>query len=132
VAELGDERFARREAADRALRAADPAVLLYLEQLDPGRLDAEQQFRLRRISDTLAAKVGGDTPEQIASWLGGDPAVWLALLSRPDVATRRLAAKQLAAILEAPIPVDPETDPTSQQSKLEELRAKIEALDEQN
>jgi hypothetical protein len=58
VAELGDERFARREAADRALRAADPAVLLYLEQLDPGRLDAEQQFRLRRISDTLAAKVG--------------------------------------------------------------------------
>jgi hypothetical protein len=54
------------------------------------------------------------------------------LASRPDVATRRLAAKQLAAILEAPIPVDPETDPTSQQSKLEELRAKIEALDEQN
>jgi hypothetical protein len=131
VAELGDERFARREAADRALRAADPALLLYLERLDSSRLDAEQQFRLRRIWETLSAKISGDTPEQIASWLGGDTAVWLALLTRPDVAVRRTAAKQLAGMLSAPIPVDPEADPASQQSKLEELRARLEASDEQ-
>jgi hypothetical protein len=131
VAELGDDSFARREAADRALRAANPALLVYLERLDSTRLDAEQQFRIRRILEALSAKIDNDSPEQVASWMAGDTAVWLALLNRPEISARRIAAKQLVGILEGPISVDPETDPASQKSKFDELRTRLDALDEQ-
>jgi hypothetical protein len=131
VAQLGDENFARRQAADRALRAANPALLVYLQQLDFERLDAEQQFRIRRIIETLSVKISSDTPEQVASWMTGDPEIWLAFLSRPDVATRRIAAKQLAAMLEGPIPVDPAADPASQKAQFDQLRAQLEAKGEQ-
>jgi hypothetical protein len=127
VAQLGDENFARRQAADRALRAANPALLVYLQELDFNRLDAEQQFRIRRIIEAIALKINNDSPEQVASWLSGDPAIWLALLTRPDVSSRRIAAKQLAAILEAPLPVDPEADPASQKTRIDQLRAQLEA-----
>jgi hypothetical protein len=128
VDQLGEEDFARRQAADRALRAADPALLVFLQQLDFNQLDPEQQFRLRRIIQAISEKMGNDSPEQVASWLAGDSAVWLALLNRPDVATRRIAAKQLAAVLEGPIPVDPAADPASQKTQLEQLSAQLEAL----
>lgn len=131
IAELGDEKFAIREAADRALRAANPALLVYLQQLDFEQLDAEQQFRVRRIIETISLRMGADSPEQVASWLSGDPVIWQALLSRPDVAVRRVAAGQLAAILEEPIPVDPEADPASQTKQLERLRLQLEAKKEQ-
>ena len=49
VAQLGDDQFARREAADRLLRDEGLAVVGSLEQLDDAQLDAEQQFRVRRI-----------------------------------------------------------------------------------
>jgi hypothetical protein len=127
VAQLGDDNFARRQAADRALRSADPVVLVYLQQLDLNRLDAEQQFRIRRIIEALSQKINDDSAAQVASWLAGDPSIWLALLGRPDASTRRIAAKQLAALLEGPIPVDPEADPASQKTQFEQLRARIEA-----
>jgi hypothetical protein len=126
VEQLGDERFSTRQAADRALRAANPAVLNYLRQLDFSRLDAEQQFRVRRIIEALSEQLGDDTPEQVANWLAGDASVWLVLLSRPEVATRRLAARRLTSILGAPIPVDPEADPAAQKTQLEQLRLRIE------
>jgi hypothetical protein len=126
VAELGDESFARREAADRSLRAASPALLVYLQQIDANQLDAEQQFRLRRIVEMLSQKISNDSPSQIAAWLAGDPAIWLAFLSRPEVSSRRIAAKRLAAILEGPLPVDPEADPASQTARFEKLRSQLE------
>jgi hypothetical protein len=131
VAQLGDENFAKRQAADRALRAANPALLVYLQQLDFDRLDAEQQFRVRRIIETISMRINNDSAEQVASWLSGDPAIWQALLNRPDVAIRRIAAGQLAAILEGPIPVDPEADPASQKTQFEQLRLLLEAKKEQ-
>jgi hypothetical protein len=126
VEQLGDDSFARRQAADRAIRAADPAVLNYLQQLDFSRLDAEQQFRVRRIIEALSERLGDDTPEQAASWLAGDPSVWLILLNRSEAATRRQAARQLTAMLGGPIPVDPEADPATQKTQLEQLRLRIE------
>ncbi|MGD0652840.1 MAG: hypothetical protein ABSA16_00715 [Thermoguttaceae bacterium] len=128
VEQLGDESFARRQAADRAIRAADPAVLNYLQQLDFSRLDAEQQFRVRRIIEALSERLGDDTPEQTASWLSGDPSVWLILLNRSEAATRRQAVGQLTAMLGGPIPVDPEADPATQKTQLEQLRLRIEGL----
>jgi hypothetical protein len=126
VEQLGDDRFAKREAADRALRNADPSVLSYLRQLDFRRLDAEQQFRVRRIVETLSGQMSDDSPEQAAAMLAGDPAVWLALLERPEVATRRIAARQLTALLGEPIPVDPEAEPSTQQARRELLQSRID------
>jgi len=126
VAQLGDDRFAKREAADRALRAADPSVLSYLRQIEFGRLDAEQQFRVRRIIDALSGQSSDDSPEQVAAALSGDPLVWLALLGRPEPSTRQAAARQLATLLGEPIGVDPAADPATQQTQREQLRARIE------
>ncbi|MGD0900938.1 MAG: hypothetical protein ABR915_24155, partial [Thermoguttaceae bacterium] len=49
VEQLADDRFAKREAADRQLRAGGTAAIAYLRQLDFTRLDPEQQSRVRRI-----------------------------------------------------------------------------------
>ena len=126
IDQLGDESFAKRQAADRAIRAADPAVLNYLQQLDFSRLDAEQQFRVRRIIEALSERFGEDSPEQVATWLAGDASAWLILLTRPEAPTRRQAARQLTAMLDGPIPVDPEADPSTQKPQIEQLRLRIE------
>ena len=44
-----------------------------------------------------------DTPDRIATWLSGDPQVWLSMLSRPELFKRRVAAEQLALLVGAPI-----------------------------
>jgi hypothetical protein len=126
IAQLGDDIFAKRQAADRALRAGDLTVLNYLQQFDLGRLDAEQHFRMKRIVQDLTERMGEDSPEQTASWLSGDPAAWLVFLSRPEAEIRRQAARQLTAILGGPIPVDPQADPSTQKKQLDQLRARIE------
>jgi hypothetical protein len=124
VRQLGDSQFAKREAADRRLRAGGPAVLGYLQHLDFAQLDAEQQFRVQRILGSFLSSA--DTPAQAAARLAGDSSIWLALLGRPEAATRRTAAKQLAKLLGRPIGVDPEADPATQAGQREQLRAKIE------
>lgn len=126
VAQLADERFSKREAADRELRAAGRIVLSYLRGLDDNRLDAEQQYRIRRIIRSLSRQTGDDTAEGFAPQLVEDPEVWLALLSRQEEATRRLAARQLAAILEGPIRFDPAADAATRKAQIEQLRARIQ------
>jgi hypothetical protein len=126
VEQLGDNRYAKREAADRTLRMADPTVLGYLRQLDTRCLDAEQQFRVRRIIAALSSQLSDESPDQVAMSLSEDPEIWLALLSRPDAAKRQVAARQLSAILGESIPVDPHADPVSQQSQLRQLQTRIE------
>lgn len=125
VEQLGDERYARREAADRELRALGRVVLTYLDGLDPSRLDAEQHYRVQRIVMMLSASIENDTPPQIASWMAGDPAVWLALLSRDDESTRRLAAQRLGALLGKPVAFDPAADPATRAGQIEQLRSQI-------
>jgi hypothetical protein len=125
VEQLADERFSRREAADRELRSAGKVALSYLRGLDFDRLDAEQQFRVRRIIRSLSLQTGDDTPEQFVWQLVGDGEIWLALLSRPQESTRRLAARQLGAILGRPIRFDPAADPATQKDQIEQLRARI-------
>jgi len=127
VDELGDERFSRREAADRELRALGRVVLTYLNGLDLGKLDAEQRYRVRRIILTLSASIDNDTPPEIAKWLAGDPVVWLAMLSRDDESTRRLAAERLEALLGEPIEFDPGADGQTRADQIERLRARLPA-----
>jgi hypothetical protein len=128
VEQLGDPLCTRRERADRNLRDAGPAALGYLNRLDMGRLDAEQQSRLRRIIRMLSTQQGEDTPESVAAMLIGDPYVWLALLSRSDEAMRVAAARQLELLVNVPIKIDPKADPTTQAKAREELRERIEKL----
>ena len=87
VRQLGDNQFAKSEAADRMLRAVGPQVTGFLQQLDYGQLDAEQQFRVRRIIDSLHGSAAADTAEQVAERLVADSSVWLALLDGPEAST---------------------------------------------
>jgi hypothetical protein len=125
VRQLADDRFARREAADRELRAAGPAVMPYLERLDFAHLDAEQQSRVRRILAELTEDIDDDTVSQVAVGLATEPAVWLGMLARPQERTRRLAADQLARLLGAPVDFDPAAAPAVRQSQIARLRARI-------
>jgi hypothetical protein len=126
VEQLGDEQFAKRETADRALRAGGMVALSFLRQLDPNRLDAEQQFRLRRIIEALTGHDEDDTVTVAAASLAGDPTVWIDLLGRPERATRQAAARQLIALLGCPIDIDPAAEPNTQKEKREKLRKPIE------
>ncbi|MFZ1934091.1 MAG: hypothetical protein WCB27_00230 [Thermoguttaceae bacterium] len=126
VAQLGDEQFSKREAADRALRAGAASALNYLRQLDFNRLDAEQQFRVTRIIRKLAGRSEDDSADAAATSLLRNAEVWLALLGRPEKATRETAARQLAALLDKPIDIDPAAEPSTQEAKRERLRTAIE------
>ena len=142
IRQLGDDHFAKREAADRQLRGLGAWVSWPLRQLDFHQLDAEQQVRIQHIINAFfgpAAGFSGQeiyagqplnlTPGQVAVWLAGDPATWLAVLERPEESRRRTAARQLAALLGEPIAVDPAADPATQTRQREQLRAKIEKTD---
>lgn len=127
VGQLADDSYSRREAADRELRRAGPLVVTFLDQLDKDKLDAEQRFRILRIVEALSEQAGDDTPELVASWLVGDPAIWLALLDRSDQSTRRLAARQLESLLGGPVDFDPDADETTRAAQIERLRQEIVA-----
>ena len=126
VAQLGDERYTRREAADRQLRASGRVVMHYLRQLDPTHLDAEQKFRVRRIIAALDDSEGIDTPDRVTSWLAGDPSIWLGLLSRDNESTRRLAYQQLSSLLDKAPLFDPAADAKTRQSQIQQIRSRIE------
>jgi len=125
VQQLGDPSFAKREEADRKLRESGRVVVTYLQQLDQGRLDAEQRYRVRRILLAISGNRSEESPSQLATWLSGDPAVWIALLSREEESTRRLALKRLEAIQGGPMAFDPKADAPTRQKQLEAIRAKI-------
>ncbi len=94
VRQLSRGTFAQRQAAERELRQAGQAVVAYLRQLNPRRLDTEQRERIRSIIDHLVSR-SDDTPERVALWLNGDRDVWETLALQGDPTAQRLAAAQL-------------------------------------
>jgi hypothetical protein len=125
VRQLGDASFAKREAADRRLRESGRIAVTYLRQLDPARLDAEQRYRVRRILQTMAHTSNEESSPQVAMWLSGDPAIWLALLSREEEPTRRAALKRLEAISDGPLAFDPAADRKTRQRQIEAVRDRV-------
>lgn len=128
VNDLANDKFAIREAADRQLREAGPAVLPLLRRLDPKGLDAEQRFRTRRIVNALSAAESVDTADSVVAWLASDPATWLALLKRENESLRSSAAKQLQLLLGHPIDFDPAAEESIRQAQIERLRISIPGL----
>jgi len=125
VAQLADEQYSRREAADRALRQQGSALVPFLRSLDWRLLDAEQRFRIRRILRELEPPGDEDSLTKAAHWLVDDPEIWWILLDRPDVETRRIAAQRLAALLGGPIDFDPEAPPEIRQARRAQLEPKV-------
>lgn len=125
VRELGDASFAKREAADRNLRESGRVVASYLQRLDPATLDAEQRFRVQRILRALAEVGSEESPPQLAMWLSGDAAVWLALLARDDESTRRAALQRLQALVGHPLDFDPAADAQKRGRQLESIQAAL-------
>jgi hypothetical protein len=126
VEQLGDERFAVREAADRHLRDAGRAIVVFLERLDRNRLDAEQDYRIRRILQSLSSGKGADdTVERAAAWLSGDPEIWWALMRRDAEPTRRVAAKRLESLLGRPLAFDPAAPADVRGKQLEQIRLQL-------
>ncbi len=128
VEQLGDEHYSVREAADRQLRDTGRVVTTFLQRLEPGKLDSEQQYRVRRILRGLSGTAGDDAPEQIAEWLSGDPEVWLAMLDRSDERTRHLASRQLAAFWDGPLTFDPDADASTRAEQIAQLRTRLSAI----
>jgi len=126
VEQLGDDRFAVREAADRQLRDAGRAIVVFLERLDRSRLDAEQDYRIRRILQSLSSGKGADdTIERAAAWLSGDPEIWWALMRRDAEPTRRIAAKRLELLLGRPLAFDPAAPADVRGKQLEQIRLQL-------
>jgi hypothetical protein len=126
--ELASDAFSRRRAADRALRAAGLAVVPFLRGLDDARLEPEQRMRVRRIVASLTRFDDEDTPDRVALWLVGDPAIWLALAARDDEHLRRTAAAELEEILGRPINFDPTADADKRGEQLARLTNEIASL----
>ena len=125
VEELGSSRFARRQAAEKKLLDAGQAVLPILRGVERSRLDAEQDYRLRSIMRALQGDDVEDSPERVATWLAGDPYVWLALLSRNDESMRREAAKQLARLLQEPVVFDAVANEATRREQVKSIAEQI-------
>jgi hypothetical protein len=124
VKQLGDPRFAVREAADRKLRSLGQSVLPFLLQLDRRRLDAEQRLRVDSIRKSLLA-VGEDTPHRAASRMLYDRAAWLVLLGRDDAAQRSAAARHLCKLCPEAVAFDPQAEPVVRRVQLNQLRQQL-------
>lgn len=125
VRQLADERFAVRESADRNLRSAGAAVIPFLQEIDFAQLDAEQQYRLRRIRLALQQETNPSSAQYVATSLLGDRDVWLILLGREQESVRRAASEQLGLILGKPIAFDPAADPATRQKQWDALRGTL-------
>lgn len=121
IADLASPSFAVRQAADRALRRLGPQAIPFLQQLPKSALDAEQNYRVRKILEQWLSPESEDTVANVVGSLIGRRSVWLTLLSDADVAVRQAAWERLRRLW----PTAGEFDPTA----AEELRAvQLEAL----
>ncbi len=108
VAELGADRFDRRRKAERDLRELGYAALPFFQDLPRDKLDAEQRSRIRRLVAELGGPGQEDVPIVVARRMVSDWKVWLALLDRPDLETRRIAQRQLQRIMDQEMDFDPD------------------------
>ncbi|MCG8586524.1 MAG: hypothetical protein MI757_17580 [Pirellulales bacterium] len=124
VTELASSKFVERQRAERLLRGYGRAAVPYLQGLDRKKLDAEQQFRIKRI---VLASYGAsdDTPGRVATWLVGDVRAWVPLLASDDAGLRKLAAQQLKQLSKQPLDFDPAADADTRRKQIERIRRQL-------
>ena len=123
VAQLDDDSFAKREAADRALRAGGATAINFLKGLDLTKLTPEQQCRIARIvhgHDTVSSE---DRLPAVVKKLQDNPRTWTALLADDNEPVRRRAAENLAALTGRKIDFDPAADERTRAKQIEAIRA---------
>jgi hypothetical protein len=128
VEQLGSDSFSERQSAERKLRTLGKEALPFLASLDRRPLDAEQQFRVRSIIQSMAGPAGDDTPYSVAAWTLADPNIWYRLLDHPDESRRRIAAGRLTELLGQPLDYEPAAQPHERQAQLERLKARMAKL----
>jgi hypothetical protein len=124
VGELGAPLFARREAADRQLRAVGQSLVPFLAQLDRRQLDGEQRSRLAGIRRSLA-EPAEDTPSRVARRMLYDQRTWLILISREDATQRALAATRLRQLCSEAVAFDPQAEQAVRSAQLQQLRQQL-------
>jgi hypothetical protein len=124
IDELASESFARRQAADRALRAGGQPVLGFLREQSSAGLDPEQRRRIAGILSAAAAS-GADSPCRVADWLIADKRVWLSLMSRGELDQRIAAAQHLTKLCGRSLAYDPEASADLRQAQLADLQARL-------
>lgn len=120
VDELTNPDYSRRQAADLKLRSGGQGVLAFLRQLEPTSLDGEQRRRIRAILAELPTG-GPDMPETVAEWLVADKRVWVAMMSRGQLAQRIAAAEHLGKLCGRPVNFDPAASDEVRTAQLAEL-----------
>ena len=125
VDELGSPKFAEREGAQRELYKAGQAVVPYLQSLNRSRLDAEQVARIGAIMESLSIDYE-DHVQRVAAWLANDERVWLSLMTRDDVARRRIAVEQLGRLLGHDVEFQPEAPLETRRQQIDRLRQRLQ------
>jgi hypothetical protein len=123
VDRLASPEFAERQSAERELRRIGQVILPFLDALDRQNLDAEQASRIDALVDALSVNYE-DNADRIATWLAADQQVWLSLLTRREAVKRRVAARQLKALVGHPIEFDPAAAPAIRKAQIERLKAR--------
>jgi hypothetical protein len=124
VAQLKDDEAASRRKAVRQLLSHGRSAAAMLSQIPSHELDAEQQMRVRQILSKVGLEAA-DAPEEVASWLADDPAVWVAILDRQELAVRVAAARQLRRLYGDEIVFDPHADPIHRRQQIAAIRQQL-------
>lgn len=124
IAELADDQFEVRMAADRALREAGKLALGYLLKVNPTQLDSEQRQRIKRIVNDTTLDTS-DSPEIAAALIRDDVRVWLRLLESNDPAKRERAATEVAIITGKKIPYNPQATESDRREAIAVLRKSL-------
>lgn len=127
VEQLGGRTYIEREDAEYRLRELGKITVPYLRNLDPGRLDAEQRYRIRAILRRYATTELEDSPDAVADWLAADPEIWYALAKRSDSSQRTVIRAQLSMLLGEPIQLDAAVEGGELTRQLDTIRAQINA-----
>jgi hypothetical protein len=122
--QLASPDFRVRVLAERKLRDAGVVALSWLERQDTSALDPEQRDHVLTLREDLLP-TRADSPELVAAWLVDDKRVWLALLNREDVETRRVAQQQLEALCGRKIAFDPQADVSIRRQQMAKLESRL-------
>jgi len=116
VAQLGDDDYQVRQAADRMLRSGGAAAAAFLQTLNEAQLGPEQRRRIGQI--VTAAVPDVDEPAGVASAWCFDAEIWCMLLKDDADDVRALAGEHLTHLLGRPLVFEPSAQTTTRTAQV--------------